>query len=367
MSATIPDKPVHYNEKEEKRKSLKRRKKRNIVINTICILLIIGGFVWMSRFFWRYSRYEITNDALIDEYIVPVNVRISGYIKSVRFTEHQKVKAGDTLVILDNREFQIKVMDAEAALAESNAAAAAVSSGINTSVSNIAVSDANIVEAQTRLWKAEQDYNRYKNLLDEESVSRQQYEQAKTEYEALKARYNALLKQGESVKSASSEVSKRAGSAEANILRRKADLEMARLNLSYTVITAPYDGYMGRRSIEEGQFVAAGQTLTNIVNDVRKWVTANYKETQIANIYIGQEVNIKVDAIDDKLFKGTVTAISEATGSKYSLVPTDNSAGNFVKIQQRIPVRIDFTDLSPEDAQRLRAGMMAVTEAKIKK
>lgn len=138
---------------------------------------------------------------------------------------------------------------------------------------------------------------------------------------------------------------------------------MAELNLSYTVVTAPYDGYMGRRTLEKGQLVQAGQTLTYLVRGEDKWITANYKETQIANIFIGQEVLIKVDALKRRTFHGVVTAISEATGSKYALVPTDNSAGNFVKVQQRIPVRIDLQDVSPEDMQLLRAGMMVETEA----
>lgn len=149
----------------------------------------------------------------------------------------------------------------------------------------------------------------------------------------------------------------------AAILRKEADLEMAQLNLSYTVVTAPFDGYMGRRTLETGQLVQAGQTLSYLVRNNDKWITANYKETQISHIYIGQKVRIKVDAVDDRIFHGTVTAISEATGSKYSLVPTDNSAGNFVKIQQRIPVRIDLIDVSPEDMNLLRAGMMVETEA----
>jgi len=142
---------------------------------------------------------------------------------------------------------------------------------------------------------------------------------------------------------------------------------MAKLNLSYTVVTAPYDGFMGRRTLENGQFIQAGQTVSNIIRGNEKWITANYKETQIANIYVGQEVRIKGDAFKGKVFHGKVTAISEATGSKYSLLPTDNSAGNFVKVQQRIPVRIDLTDISFADKALLRAGMMVETEAKIRK
>ena len=179
----------------------------------------------------------------------------------------------------------------------------------------------------------------------------------------MKARYEALLKQKNAAQSQYSETTKKTASVDASILRKEADLEMAELNLSYTVVTAPYDGYMGRRTLEPGQLVQAGQTLSYLVRGNDKWITANYKETQIANIYIGQKVVIKVDAFSHKLFHGTVTAISEATGSKYSLVPTDNSAGNFVKVQQRIPVRIDLDDATPEDMELLRAGMMVETEA----
>lgn len=131
------------------------------------------------------------------------------------------------------------------------------------------------------------------------------------------------------------------------------------------MVVAPCDGKLGRRTLEEGQYITAGQTVTYILPDTQKWVIANYKETQVENLKVGQEVRIAVDAISDREFTGKITAISGATGSKYSLVPTDNSAGNFVKIQQRIPVRIEFTDLSKEDNDRLAAGMMVVVKAKL--
>ena len=236
-------------------------------------------------------------------------------------------------------------------------------SGIQTTQANIAVQEANIAEAKARLWQSEQDYHRYARLLQDESVAPQQFEQVKATFEAAQARYDALVQQREAVVSQHTEATKRQTSADANILRQEAALDIARLNLSYTVITAPYDGYMGRRTLEPGQYVSAGQTLSYIVRSRDKWITANYRETQIANIYIGQEVRIRVDAIEGRTFTGRVSAISEATGSKYSLVPTDNSAGNFVKVQQRIPVRIDLVDVSDEDMAQLRAGMMVITEA----
>ncbi len=346
--------------------TLRKRFIRNVVMNTLGICLALGGIGWVIHYFWRYTEYEITNDALVDQYIVPVNVRISGYIEEVRFIEHQQVRAGDTLLVLDDSEYRIKLADAEAALMEAEAAADILTSTIRTTRSNVEVSEANIAESRARLWEKEQDFKRYKNLLAEESVSRRDFEQVKAEYEAMQARYEALIRQKASSVSQADETAKRTKSAAAAILRKKADLEMARLNLSYTVVTAPYDGYMGRRTLEPGQLVQAGQSLTHIVRNDGKWVTANYKETQIARIAIGAEVNIKVDAVSGRVFKGRVTAISEATGSKYSLVPTDNSAGNFVKIQQRIPVRIDFTGMAPGDMQLLRAGMMVETEVKIR-
>ena len=347
----------------KKKKQLLRLKIRNITLNTVCILLAFGGISWTVNYFWKYVNYEITNDAVVDQYIIPVNIRVAGYIREVRFTEHQQVKAGDTLLILDDREYRIKLKDAAAALLDAHASKDILSSGIETSQVNIGIQEANIAETKARLWQLEQDYQRYANLLAEESVSQQQYEQVKANYEAMKARYDALLRQKNAAQSQYTETSKKSGSVEATILRKEADLKMAQLNLSYTVVTAPFDGYMGRRTLETGQLVQAGQTLSYLVRGNDKWITANYKETQISHIYIGQQIRIKVDAIDNRIFHGTVTAISEATGSKYSLVPTDNSAGNFVKIQQRIPVRIDLTDVSPEDMNLLRAGMMVETEA----
>lgn len=312
---------------QDTHKKLRKRRLQNIPLNFLCILIAGSGLIWVANYFWKYIHYEITNDAFIDQYVSPLNIRASGYIKEVRFKEHQYVHQGDTLLILDNREYQIKVKEAEAALLEVKGSKEVLHSGIETSQTNIAVQDANIAEAKAKLWQLEQDYRRFARLLKEESVPEQQYEQAKASYKAAQARYQALLEQRKAAQSQFTETTRRATSAEAAILSKEASLDLARLNLSYTVLTAPYDGYMGRRTLEPGQYVQAGQTISYLVRNTDKWVTANYKETQIIHIYIGQEVRIKVDALPGKVFHGTVTAISEATGSKYSLVPTDNSAG----------------------------------------
>ncbi len=347
----------------KKQARLKKLKIRNITLNTVCICLAVTGIVWTVNYFWRYANYEITNDAMVDQYIAPLNIRASGYIKEVRFTEHQYVQKGDTLLILDDREYRIRLKDAEAALMDARGSKDVLSSGIETSHMNIAVQDANIAETRARLSQQETELHRYASLIKKQAVSQQEYEQAKANYEASKARYEALMRQKDSASSQYSETSKKTTGIEANILRKEAEVEMAQLNLSYTVVTAPYEGYMGRRTLEPGQFVQAGQTLSYLVRSNDKWITANYKETQIDHIFIGQKVLIRVDALKGQTFEGKVTAISEATGSKYALVPTDNSAGNFVKVQQRIPVRIEFTNASSQEMKRLRAGMMVETEA----
>ena len=328
-----------------KYKRLKRQKRRNIILNIVCLLIAGSGLVWTANYFWRYINYEITNDAFVDQYIAPVNVRVAGYIQEVRFRQKE----------------------AEASLLDAQGSRDVLTSGIRTSHTRIAEQDANLAEAKARLWQTEQDYRRYERLLKEESVPEQQYDQAKASYEAARAHYDALLRQKEAAHSQYDETSKKQVGVEAGILRAEAALDLANLNLSYTVVTAPYSGYMGRRTLEPGQYVSAGQTLSYIVRQSGKWITANYRETQIANIYIGQPVRIKVDGLPGKVLHGHVTAISEATGSKYSLVPTDNSAGNFVKVQQRIPVRIDLDEADEKYTSLLRAGMMVETEALRKK
>lgn len=346
-----------------KRRMLRRLRLKNITVNVTCILLAGSCIVWAVNYFWKYVHYEITNDAMVEQYITPLNIRAAGYVKDIRFTEHQYVHAGDTLLILDDREYRIRVKDAEAEYMNAKGDKEVLLASIESSQTNIAIRDAEIEETRIRLGQQGKEYHRYENLIRDESVSRQQYEQVKADYDATKARYEALLHQKEAAQSQFKETTRRQTGAEANILGREAALDMARLNLSYTVLTAPYDGYIGRRSLETGQYVQAGQTISYLVRSSDKWITANYRETQITHIYIGQPVRIKVDAFPNRVFHGTVTAISEATGSKYALVPTDNSAGNFVKVQQRIPVRIRIDDASDEEMGTLRAGMMVETEA----
>lgn len=351
---------------KQKAEKLRRQRMRQRVASLFGIIILVCGIVKIATIFLDYKNTETSNDAQIEQYISPVNLRASGYIKKVCFTEHQNVKKGDTLLILDDREYRIRVMEAEAALKDATAGASVIGQSLQTSQASASVYESSIAEVKIRLAKLEKDRTRYQNLLERNAATPIQLEQIETEYEATKKKLDGLVRQQKAAMSGVSEVSVRRQSSEAAIEHARAALEMARLNLSYTVVTAPCDGKLGRRAVEEGQYVSAGQTLTYIMPNTQKWVIANYKETQVEDLHVGQEVALTVDAMDGREFKGRITAISGATGSKYSLVPTDNSAGNFVKIRQRVPVRIDFDGLSAEDNARLAAGMMVVVKARIK-
>lgn len=342
---------------------LKKQRRRQLVASAMGVAVLIWGAIEIIGIFIDYKSTETSNDAQVEQYLSPVNLRATGYIKQICFQEHQRVRKGDTLLVLDDREYRIRVMEAEAALKDAMAGANVIGATLQTTQNSASVYEASIAEIEVRLAKLEKDRQRYQNLVERKAATPIQLEQIETEYDATRKKLEATRRQQRAAYSGVNEVQTRRANTEAAIERAQAALEMARLNLSYTVVTAPCDGTLGRRSLEEGQAVSAGQTITYIMPDTQKWVIANYKETQVEHLYVGQQVRMTVDAISDKEFTGKVTAISGATGSKYSLVPTDNSAGNFVKIQQRVPVRIDFTGLSKEDNDRLAAGMMVVVKA----
>jgi membrane fusion protein (multidrug efflux system) len=355
-------------------KNEQKKKKSNIakLINLVVLVMVLGGLFWVVKSYFNFGNDKYTNAAQVESFINPINTRVSAYIKEIRFVEHQPVKKGDTLMILDNREILTQVGQAEAAymaaLASKNVTSQTVntaSNNVSTVGANVQASKAGIEAAKARLWNAEQNFKRYQNLLKDEAVTRQQFDQIKTEYESQKAQLEVQIAQLQSVVNTKrsseltvNEVKSRLGMNDAEIKRAENALEMAKLNLSYTVITAPHDGIMGRRSVNVGQLLNPSQQVATIVDINNVWITANYRENQMENVKIGGLAKVTVDALGGKEFEGKITAISGATGARYSAVPVDNSTGNFVKVQQRIPVRIEFTDKNKiEDLKQLRAGM----------
>jgi membrane fusion protein (multidrug efflux system) len=342
-----------------------KRKRKIILLNTLSALVIVAAIVWGISVFFHIGSSLYTDDAQVESYINPINTRIPAYIKEIRFSEHQVVKKGDTLILLDNSEYKIQKQQAEAALADAQAAKSVASSGSDIAYNGIHISDANLEELKARLVNMETNYKRYQNLLQEDAVTRFQFDQVQTDLDAMRAKYHALLAQHKSNQLTTDASGHKVLSADANVKKAEAMLDMAKLNLSYTIITAPYDGVMGRRLIETGQLLQAGQPVVSIVRGNEKWITANYTEDQIAKLHIGKEVIVGIDALRGKNFYGRISAISEATGSRYSAIPVDNSTGNFVKVQQRIPVKIEFTAKNnSHDLALLKAGMNVEVTAK---
>lgn len=335
-----------------------RRKTKKQIYNIAACILLIGAIAWVCEKFIHLGNVEFTENAQVKQHIVPINSRVQGFIKDIRFDEYTKVSKGDTLAIIEDTEFRYMVAQAEANLANARTGKDAMHNVISTTNTNLSVTEASIEEARILFENAERNYKRFDTLYKQNAVTKQQYDDMHTAYSAAKARYEMLKRQKESVQSVGKEQNTRLRQNDAGIKLAETALELARLNLSYTIILAPCDGITGRKNIQVGQLIQPGQTILDIVNSEDKWVIANYKETQTTNINIGQEVEIEVDAVPDYKFKGIVTSISQATGASFSLLPQDNSSGNFVKIEQRIPVRINFTeDNDTEAMERVSAGM----------
>jgi membrane fusion protein (multidrug efflux system) len=316
----------------------------NIVLTAVAIILVLAGAVYFFQY-WRYSaHYEETNDAQVESYINPISARAGGYIQHVRFGEHQLVKQGDTLVMLDDREYRAQLDAAEAAIEDARAQLAVLTASIHSAETATLVNQDQIKGAQARYVQQQLDIKRYTNLVKEEAATGAELEQVRARYDVAESDYSAAKNNLKTTQARIAELKTHFALLQADMKRKQAALDLAKLNLSYTIIRAPYSGRLGRKNILEGQQIQPGQPLVSIINEREKWITANYKETQVAGMYIGQPVEIRVDAIEGKVFKGKIMAIAGSTGSRFSLLPPDNSTGNFVKVIQRVPVKIEFVD-----------------------
>ncbi|MBQ9361815.1 MAG: HlyD family secretion protein [Bacteroidaceae bacterium] len=325
--------------------------------NLIVLALLITGATIVILNFAHFGNVEWTDNAHVRQHITPVNTRVQGFIKEVRFEEFQPVHKGDTLVIIEDAEFRLALAQAEASLANAEAGSRATTTGMATTQSNIGVTDATIEELRAMMENAQREDARFQRLFADKSVTQQQADNIHTAYVAACARYEAASRERRSMTLVHSEQGHRLKQSEANIEVARAQLNLARLNLSYTAIVATADGVLGRKEIHEGQLVQPGQTMVDIVDGQDLWVVANYRETQLPNIAVGAKVRIRADAVPDVEYAGVVERISDATGSAYSLIPQDNATGNFVKVEQRVPVRISFEGNKQEDLAKLRAGL----------
>ncbi|TDW51765.1 membrane fusion protein (multidrug efflux system) [Flavobacterium sp. 270] len=326
----------------------------NFILKIAALIVLFLGAVYFFEY-WNYSRdYETTNDAQVESYINPVSARAGGYIQKVYFNEHQLVKEGDTLVVLDNREYLAQLETAEAVMDDANAQLTVLGAAIHAAETGTSVSRDQIKGAHAKYVQQQQDIRRYENLVKEEAATGSELEQVKAHYDVAESEYSAAQNGLRTNIAKISELETHFALLQADVKRKKAALILAKLNLSYTVIRAPYSGRLGRKNILNGQQIQPGQPLVSIIDEGEKWITANYKETQVADMYIGQTAEIQVDAMDGKTFTGKIVAIAGSTGSRFSLLPADNSTGNFVKIVQRVPVKIAFVS---EQNDRVVPGM----------
>jgi membrane fusion protein (multidrug efflux system) len=333
----------------------------NLILLIAALLIIIVAVIYFTGYFIRHYHYEETNDAQVESYINPVSARVSGYIKSVKFEGHELVKQGDTLVLIDDNEYRQKLDEAEAAVEDSRAQMKVLNASIASAEVGTLVNRDQIDGAKARMVQQTQDIKRFKNLIKEEAATGSDLDLVQSRFDVSVSDYSAAQNNLKVSYARISELNSRRALLAADLKRKTAELQLAKINFGYTVIRAPYTGRLGRRTIQEGQQVQVGQPLVSIVDEKEKWVTANFKETQVYGMYVGQPVDIEVDAIHDKVYHGTIEAISASTGAKFSLLPPDNATGNFVKIVQRIPVKIRFTST---DTSPLKVGMNVFVSVK---
>lgn len=339
---------------------------KKYVYNTVVIVLIAVGAIVVILNFSHFGNVEFTDNARVRQHITPQNTRVQGFIKEVRFEEFQKVKKGDTLVVIEDTEFRLRLAQAEADLARMEESSKATGTSIATTDAGIRVTNAGIEEARVNLENAKREDKRFEALLKNDAVTQQQYDNVHTAYLSAKARYEQVAHSRATQTSVKTEQGHHLSASICSLRLAKAAVELARLNLSYCYIIATCDGVVGTKDIEEGMLVQPGQTMVNIVSSNCKWVEANYKESQLPDIHEGSEVEITADAVPGIVYKGCVERISKATGSAFSLVPIDNATGNFVKVEQRVTVRIKLDGNKPEDLAKLHAGYNVECRVKVK-
>jgi membrane fusion protein (multidrug efflux system) len=328
----------------------------------ICFLLIGAGIV-VSQFV-HFGNVEYTDNARVRQHITPQSTRVQGFIREIRFDEFQTVHKGDTLAIIEDAEFRLRLAQAEADLARAEQGAKATGTSIQTTESNISVTDASIEEARVNMENSKKEDARFEKLLKDDAVTQQQYDNIHTAYLSAKARYEQVQRARKAQTMVMTEQGHHLSAAQASLQLARAAVDLARLNLSYCYIIATCDGVVGTKDIQVGQLVMPGQTLVNIVDANEMWIEANYKESQLPNIKVGAKARIKADAVPDEEYEGTVERISDATGSAFSLLPVDNATGNFVKVEQRVTVRISLSGNAPEKLHKLHAGYNVECETK---
>lgn len=324
---------------DEKNSKQDKKIKKRYLITTITLLITIITGAWL----WYESHYESTDDAYIESHMVRVSPRVSGQITEVFIDDNQKVESGDIVAQIDDTDYKVKLAQAEA--------------NYQRALFNQDIAKANLTAKQSEIDLAQTDLDRYKRLYEAGAVSKQTLDNAQTRLDGVKANLESAEH------GVFSEQQNKVSDADLKAL--KALKDQAELNLSYTKIKAPQSGVVTNKNVEKGMYVQTGQSIFALVPS-EVWIVANFKESQIGDMKPGQEVKIKIDAYKNKVFNGKVDSIQRASGAKSSLFPPENAVGSFVKIVQRIPVKIVFTEDIDPQVYNIVSGMSVVPKVKVK-
>lgn len=333
---------------------MEKNKIHTYLYNVLIVACLLGGAAYAVSQFMHFGSGEFTDNAHICQNIVPQNCRVQGFIREVRFTEFQQVKKGDTLAVIEDTEFRLRLAQAEADLIRAQRGTQGTASSIVTTKTSMGVTDAGIEAARVQMENAKREDARFEKLLGQDAVTRQQYDKVHTGYLSAKAGYEQALRSRQTQSAVVAEQGHHLSASEQGIELARRAVDLARLNLSYCYIIATCDGTAGSKDIHVGQLVNPGQTLVSIVDKGERWIEANYKESQLPHIKVGNKVKITADAVPCVAYTGTVERISDATGSAFSLIPIDNATGNFVKVEQRVTVRIKLDNNA--DNAKLKGG-----------
>ncbi len=346
------------------------RTRRTVMLAVLAIAAVVVG-VWGVRR-WSYARAHVSTDnAQVDGRIVPVIAKVGGYVREVHVTDNQTVARGDTVVVIDDAELQVKLSEAEADLAGAIAAAGSdgqpgqVEAEASASHARRQALESRLASARARADMAAKDLARVEELAGKQIASRQQLDAAQATATAAEADVEALSRDVAAARASEVSAGAAGRAADARLARARAALEQARLDLSYAHITSPVSGAISRTQVEVGQLVQPGQPLAAVVSDSAVWVTANLKETETADVHDGQPVELDVDGYPGCAARGMVESMSAATGSKFALLPPDNATGNFTKVVQRVPVRVAITEGCGDD-RPLRPGMSVVAHIDVR-
>lgn len=337
------------------------KKKSPVKIIVLVTILLTGAFFGFKKINYNLT-HETTDNAQVETQIIPILPRISGYVKTLAVQDFDSVAANQLLVELDDEEIQNQLLEMQADSIQTETEITNAKAALQSARIALGVNKGNIEVGDVKLQQALNEYNRNKKLFADQAITQKQLDDSKYSYETAEKMYNNNNNDMTAAESRIPVLAAAVEKAQASLKIKSAKIQQTRLKLSYTKIFSPASGKIGKKNITQGQFVQAGTPLFSIVNDSSYWVTANFKENQIKNLFAGKQVSLRIDAFPDEKISGTIESISDATGAKFALLPPDNSSGNFVKVTQRVPVKIKINELE-KFRSILRAGLSVFVSA----